>query len=81
MRLNKDEALILWKAIKEQKYELNERVKDYATKNRISSMKAFESLEKKLDNFSRDKRREGRTSMNSFDDGIKRFVVRESLQK
>jgi len=81
MRLNKDEALILCQALKDQKYELNESVKEYANKNGISSMKAFESLEKKLHNFSRDKRREGRTSMNSFTDGIKRFVVRESLQK
>jgi len=74
MNLTKDEAAILYQALYEQKYELNERVVDFAKSKGISSMAAFEKLEEKLNKWSDDKRRHGRTSINSFDDILKRFV-------
>lgn len=74
MRITKDEASILCQALYEQKYNLNERVIDYAKAKGISSMSAFDKLEEKLYKFSDDKRRHGRTSKNSFTDILKRFV-------
>ena len=76
MKLTKDEAAILCQALYEQKYELNERVVDYAKSLGISSMSAFEDLEKRLSDFSNDKRRTGRKSLNTFNDILKRFVSR-----
>lgn len=76
MKLTKDEAAILCQALYEQKYELNERVVDYAKSLGISSMSAFEDLEKRLSDFSNDKRRTGRKSLNTFNDILKRFVAR-----
>lgn len=74
LNLTKDEAAVLCQALYEQKYELNERVFYFAKSKGISSMSAFEKLEEKLKFFSDDKRRCGRTSRNSFDDILKRFV-------
>lgn len=79
MNLTKDEAAILYEALNEQKYDINERVRDFAEKKGISSMTAFEKLEKKLSDFSDDKRRTGRTSQNDFTDILKRFVARANL--
>lgn len=76
MRLTKDEAAVLCQALYEQKYELNERVIDYAKQIGKSSMSAFEDLEKRLSEFSNDRRRNGRSSQNSFHDILKRFVSR-----
>lgn len=76
MKLTKDEAAILYQALYEQKYDLNEKVVDYAVILGISSMAAFLDLEKRLLNFSKDNRRVGRKSLNSFDDILKRFVSR-----
>ena len=76
MKITKDEAAILYQALYEQKYDLNEKVVDYAVSLGISSMAAFLDLEKRLLNFSKDKRRFGRKSLNSFDDILKRFVSR-----
>lgn len=74
INLTKDEAAILCQALYEEKYKLNERVVDYARAKGVSSMAAFEKLEDKLNKWSDDKRRCGRTSMNSFDDILKRFI-------
>lgn len=76
MKITKDEAAILCQALYEQKYELNERVVDYAKSLGVSSMSAFEDLEKRLSDFSNDKRRTGRKSLNTFNDILKRFVAR-----
>ncbi|HRN80184.1 MAG TPA: hypothetical protein PKY29_04300 [Ferruginibacter sp.] len=76
MKLTKDEAAVLCQALYEQKYELNERVIDYAKQIGKSSMSAFEDLEKRLSEFSNDRRRNGRSSQNSFHDILKRFVSR-----
>lgn len=76
MKITKDEAAILCQALYEQKYELNEMVNDYAKNLGISSMDSFTDLEKRLSDFSNDKRRTGRTSQNSFTDILKRFVAR-----
>lgn len=74
MILTKDEAAILYQALYEQKYELNDRIFDYAKEKGISSMSAFEKLEEKLSKFSDDKRCTGRTSRNSLTDILKWFV-------
>lgn len=76
MKLTKDEAAVLCQALYEQKYELNEKVVDYAKETGISSMSAFENLENRLSEFSNDRRRNGRSSQNSFHDILKRFVSR-----
>lgn len=81
MKITKDEASILWKALREQKYELNDRVVAYARIKGISSMAAFERLEEKLSKFSKDQRRTGRTSQDSFYDVLKRFVSRGHSSK
>ncbi len=80
MKLTKDEAAVLCQALYEQKYELNERVVDYAKQIGKSSMAAFEDLENRLSEFSNDRRRNGRSSQNSFHDILKRFVAQNTTQ-
>jgi len=74
MKLTKDEAAVLCQALHECKYQLNEKVQDHARSLGISSMRAFEDLETRLNDFSNDKRRTGRKSQNSFTDILKRFI-------
>lgn len=81
MKLTKDEATILWKALKEQKYEINNLVDTYAKRVGLSSMDAFKDLENRLLDFSKDQRRTGRTSMDSMSDVVRRFVVRHKSVK
>jgi predicted RNA-binding protein with RPS1 domain len=53
------------------------RLKNVGAKSRFKKgtfPAAFEKLEDKLNKWSDDKRRCGRTSMNSFDDILKRFI-------
>lgn len=73
MKITKDEAIILAQAIGEQKYEFNDNLyTDKAQRNR--SIDAFTDLEKRLSDFGKDKRRQGRTSKNHFSDILKRLV-------
>lgn len=74
MKLTKDEAAVLCQALNIAKYELNEKVLDHARSLGISSMRAFDDLETRLNDFSNDKRRTGRKSQNSFTDILKRFI-------
>ena len=76
MRLTKDEAAILYQALYEQKYALNERIAHFAKDKKIGSFAAFNDLENRLSTFSVDRRRMGRTSQNDFIDILKRFVYR-----
>jgi hypothetical protein len=66
MKLTKDEARILYLAISEMKYEFNDRLN-------LSNIDSFTDLENKLWEFSKDSRRIGRKSDNSFNEVLKRF--------
>ncbi len=69
MKLTKDEARILSYFLYEYKYEFNDkRGRD------IKLFKKLGDLEFKLKEYSKDKRRTGRTSLNDFSDTLKRFV-------
>ncbi len=70
MKLTKDEAALLSWVMQEGKYMLNDRMVDRINK----SITAFEDLERRLNVASVDKRRRGRTTINSFGDIIIRFV-------
>ncbi len=66
MRITKDEARILAAAMEMAKYDLN-----------ILALGVFdklEQLEDRLNEFGKDKRRTGRTSMDDFHDCMKRFA-------
>ncbi|MBE2188444.1 MAG: hypothetical protein IAE98_03170 [Candidatus Kapabacteria bacterium] len=77
MKITKDEAIILAQAIGEQKYEFNDSLStDKAQRN--LSIGAFTDLEKRLSDYGKDKRRQGRTSKNHFSDILKRFVAKHS---
>lgn len=65
MNISKDEARILAAALEIAKFEFNVGDKIVFAK--------LEMLEAKLDTFGKDKRRTGRTSLDSFADLLKRF--------
>lgn len=69
MRLTKDEARILAEALDEAKYDIN----DKAITHIPQLFGNLEMLQKKLEEFGKDKRRKGRTSMDDWHDLIKRF--------
>ena len=71
MRLTKDEARILAEAMSEYKYKVVEKSPYYKELGVFS--KLFD-LQKKLEMFGDDKRRNGRTSQNNFYDLIKRLT-------
>jgi hypothetical protein len=69
MKLSKDEARILAEAVRQQKYEM---VKD-AFKKAPAIFKALKQLEDRLEEFGKDKRRQGRTSQNDWSDCLERY--------
>ena len=68
MRLTKDEARILAAALNDFKFRLME---NHSIDGLFSKLN---SLEVKLDDFGKDKRRNGRTSQNDWSDLMKRFA-------
>lgn len=74
MHISKDEARILAAALSSAKYEIGDKVSRGTPELRKQAFVKLEELEKKLDNFSEDKRRLGRTSRNEFSDLLKRFA-------
>ena len=64
MKLTKDEARILADALRIAKFE-------YTTLS-FNIFDKLSELEKRLDDFGKDKRRTGRTSQNDFNDCLKR---------
>jgi len=80
MFISKDETLILADAINEHKFSLNDKVRDYANSRNIKSFNAFEDLQYRLEQHSHDKRRDGRTSQNSFTDVLRRFITNYTLK-
>ena len=72
MNINKDEACILAKALSEAKY-------DMAAKYRNEHPTYFANLtklENRLEDFSQDKRKCGRTSNDTWEDLIKRLDIK-----
>lgn len=68
MKITKDEARILAAALREEKYAINHR----------SITHLFDKLEDlggRLEQFSEDKRRNGRKSLNDFNDCLKRYAA------
>lgn len=69
MRITKDEARILAMALKEEKYNLND-----STANKIEGyFEELVKLENKLEEFGKDLRRTGRTSLDDDYNLAKRF--------
>lgn len=66
MNINKDEARILAEAISVAKHE-------WATLPN-GGFAALGALEKRLETFGKDKRRNGRTTQDSWNDCLKRFI-------
>lgn len=66
MNITKDEARILAQCVEIAKFEFNQLPPGGFDK--------LTGLEKKLENFGKDKRREGRTSLDNFSDVMKRFT-------
>lgn len=66
MKITKDEAYILYRAMENYKFEKSDHNMDL--------FNAYTDLQQRLNHASDDKRRKGRTSMNSSSDLIKRFI-------
>jgi hypothetical protein len=71
MKLTKDECRILFACIYDNKYNL---VNDLTKEDAIKTIEALTDLERRLNKSCEDGRRNGRTSQNSFNDTLKRFV-------
>jgi hypothetical protein len=78
MRITKDEAAVLCECLKEYKEELVSYVFTYSEHPLI--INSLQELENRLYNYSKDKRRTGRTSQNSFSDILKRLHKSEQSQ-
>ena len=66
MKITKDEARILCIALEIAKFEIN-------YPNGFNIFDKFKNLETRLYNYSKDNRRNGRTSQNDFSDVLKRY--------
>ena len=71
MRLTKDEARILAQALNEYKYNVVNELKELKELNAFNKL---HDLQYKLEMFGDDKRRNGRSSLDSLYDCFKRFV-------
>jgi len=74
MKLTKDEARILSEAVETFKFECKERKQIPGLFNNLCY------LQYKLREFGKDKRRTGRTSLNSFFDCLKRFSTNNNTK-
>jgi hypothetical protein len=73
MKLTKDEARILAVALGEAKYDITNS-HSHTKEQAHDHIDAFEDLQKRLDEFSKDYRRTGRRSRDEFSDCVKRFL-------
>jgi len=71
MRLTKDQARILAEAMAEYKYKVVEKSPFY---KELGVFNKLHDLQRKLEIFGDDKRRNGRTSQDNFNDLIKRLT-------
>lgn len=76
MKLTKDEARILANALED--WWPRDRYKDG---NKGDIFQALSNLEVRLEEFGKDKRRNGRTSMDNFTDLLKRYAKKHSAVK
>ena len=72
MKINKDEARILSAAFETEKYRFIEMI-SVSKEDANAKMKALNSFQKRIDDYSADRRRVGRRSQNSFTDTLKRY--------
>jgi hypothetical protein len=72
MRLTKDEARILAAAVESYKFSTDADVSGFHERRKYFD--SLEVLQSKLEEAGRDKRRNGRKSMNDFSDLVKRFI-------
>ena len=70
MKLTKDEASILAEAMEDYKYKV---INDYKDFKDLGAFEKLHVLQRRLESYGDDKRRHGRTSLNSFYDLIVRF--------
>lgn len=70
MKITKDEATILAGAINIAKYEW----KPFSSEENKDLFKTLTALEERLEIHGKDKRRQGRTSVNYWSDILKRYV-------
>ena len=70
MKLTKDEASILAEAMEDYKYQVINNYKDFKD---LGAFEKLHVLQQRLESYGDDKRRKGRTSLNSFHDLIVRF--------
>lgn len=71
MNITKDEARILHAALEDSMYEIA-----HNTPNPKDTIEALDKLSAKLHDGCNDTRRTGRTSMNSFQDCLKRIITK-----
>ena len=71
MKLTKDEASILAEAMEDYKYKVIDNYKDFKG---LGTFEKLHVLQRRLESYGDDKRRHGRTSLNSFYDLIVRFT-------
>lgn len=76
MRLTKDEARILAQSLNEYKYNVVNEFKDF---KELGLFPKLLHLQIKLEMFGDDKRRNGRSSLDSLYDCFKRFVNQNKL--
>ena len=74
MRLTKDEIRILAAAFNESMYQLNDSLYHNTKEESNKTIKAFDNFYKIINEYSKDNRRTGRTSHDSFKDLAKRIV-------
>lgn len=72
MKLSKDEARILAHTLNDSKKSLHDEIAFYYKE--FDCIDVLTSLQLKLSKFGNDKRREGRTSLNDFNDCLRRYV-------
>lgn len=77
MKLTKDECRLLCAILDDGKYYFLDRKRNIPN----GTFEVLQKLELKLDEASRDKRREGRTSQNDFSDLIKRLIKNQEDEK
>jgi hypothetical protein len=74
MKLTKDESRILSVALYESMHQLNDSMYSQTKDESLYRFKKLEALFNKLDSAGEDNRRNGRTSLNSFSDTLKRYT-------
>lgn len=75
MRITKDEATILAHALSQSKYEYVDRI-GITKEEDLKIIKELNELQSRLEILSKDQRRTGRKSQDSFSDVLKRYCLK-----